>query len=315
MDAAYQPEIFPFGGVASIGEITRQLNEATSLVLVHRLSAMCAMLRTTKRPAKMFFDLDDVEHRKRLRYITQSPIWPGKLAYVLHVPALLRAERRGAKLSKATFVCSDQDRDDLVRLGLPNVTVAPNAIKAPLSIPPLTIEPTILFLGLMTYLPNLEAAIRLTKKIMPLVWSKVPAARLLIAGNGSDALLTSQGSDWRIEYLGFVPDLDALYARSRIICCPIKNGGGTRIKLIEAAAYGKPIVATAVGAEGLAFADGVDLLIRNDDASSAEACVRLLGDDALCLRLGASANQKMYNLYERSSICRMLRGVIEQAVP
>jgi glycosyltransferase involved in cell wall biosynthesis len=59
-----------------------------------------------------------------------------------------------------------------------------------------------------------------------------------------------------VEFRGFVDDLSALYAETRIVCCPIVIGSGTRIKLVEAASYARPIVATRIGAEGLDFRDG-----------------------------------------------------------
>lgn len=307
---AGQPDFFPFGGPGVTDGIARQLDRPTSLVLAHRLPGMSALLQIGPHPVRTFFDLDDVEHRMRLRAVLQRPVWPGKLAYALHVPALFNAERQGAARSKATFVCSDRDRDHLLHLGLRRVVAIPNAVRIPSVIPPLPSEPTILFLGLMSYVPNAETAVRLVKRIMPLVWQAVPQARLLIAGSGSDSLAIAQGGDARIEYLGFVPDLDALYARSRVVCCPIRNGGGTRIKLIEAAAHGKAVVATPVGAEGLAFVDGRDLLLRTDDAGLADACIRLLHDDALCARLGAAANQRVHELYDSAGITAAIRTIM-----
>lgn len=310
VSAARQPAFFPFGGSASIDEINRQLNEPAGLVFVHRLPAMCAVLQTARHPPRMFFDLDDVEHRMRLRSAMQKPIWPGKLIYAAHVPALLNAERKGAALSQATFVCSERDRLHLLALRMRNVVTIPNAVRVPAAPPPLALDPTILFIGLMTYEPNIECVTRLVGRIMPLVWRTVPQARLFVAGNGSDALSRTSPADARIEYLGFVPDLDKLYARARVVCCPMINGGGTRVKLIEAAAYGKPIVATSVGAEGLAFHHNEDFLLHESDTALAEACVRLLVDDALCVRLGSSARSRMQTLYDRASISKKISEVL-----
>lgn len=311
VSAAHQPSFFPFGGAAVVGEINRQLAGSTDPVFVHRLPAMCAVLQTARRPSRMFFDLDDVEHRMRLRSVTQKPIWPGKLIYAAHIPALLNAERKGAKLSRATFVCSERDRRHLLTLGMHNVVAIPNAVRAPAAPSPLVPDPTILFIGLMTYEPNIECVVRLVRDIMPLIWQAVPQARLFVAGSGSDALSQASPGDPRVEYLGFVPDLDALYARARVVCCPMINGGGTRVKLIEAGAYGKPVVSTSVGAEGLAFRRNEDFLLCDSDATLAEACIRLFVDDALCARLGASARLRVQSLYESSSISRRIKDIMK----
>lgn len=312
VSAACQPSFFPFGGPAAVDEINHQLDGLAGAVFVHRLPAMCAVLQTAQRPPRMFFDLDDVEHRMRLRSVMQKPVWPGKLIYAAHIPALLNAERRGAALSRATFVCSERDRRHLLALRMRNVVTIPNAVRMPALPSPLVPEPTMLFIGLMTYEPNLECVMRLVRRIMPLVWQTVPQARLLVAGSGSEALPQASPDDARIEYLGFVPALDELYARTRIVCCPMINGGGTRVKLIEAAAHGKPIVATSVGAEGLAFCHNEDLLLHDDDAALAEACARLLVDDALCMRLGSFARLRAQSLYDPSSISKEIREILKR---
>lgn len=308
--AADQKNLYPFSGAAMARALSVQLEQNHDLVFVHKLAAMCAVLQTGRRPANTVFDLDDVEHRVKLRHSVQKPVWPGKLAYALHVPALFAAERKGAALSQTTIVCSELDRDHLIRLRMHKVVVVPNGVSLPAVVPELTPEKTILFIGLMTYEPNIEAATRLARDIMPLIWRSVPQARLLIAGDGSKDLRGHGDDDERIEYLGFVPDIDALYARSRIICCPLRNGGGTRIKLIEAAAYGKPIVSTFTGAEGLAFIENEEILLCNDDSGLADASIRLLNEDAACMELSKAASAKMRSLYEKSAVIRNIRDIL-----
>ncbi|MBU6499989.1 MAG: glycosyltransferase, partial [Rhodospirillales bacterium] len=209
-DAAQQPDFFPFGGPQAVQAIAAELDRCAGIVFVHRLPAMAAVLQTRRRPARLFFDLDDVEHRMRLRQALQRPIWPGKLLYAAHAPALLRAEQRGAAISRATFVCSDRDRAHLARLGVRRVASLPNAVRFPATVPPLADAPTILYLGVMSSAPNIAAAERLARRIMPLVWQAAPRARLLVAGDGSRELPSATGGDPRVEYLGYVPDLDAL---------------------------------------------------------------------------------------------------------
>jgi glycosyltransferase involved in cell wall biosynthesis len=310
--ASDQKNLYPYGGGAMARALAAQLNPGTDLIYVHKLPAMCAFLQTGLKPARLFFDLDDVEHRVRFRHAIQKPVWPGKLIYATHAPALFNAERRGALLSRATFVCSPQDRDHLARLGVPRVVAVSNGVKLPPAPPAASPEPAILYIGLMTYEPNIDAARRLVQGIMPLVWRKMPEARLLLAGEGGESLRAAN-ADPRVEYLGFVPDLDALYARAQLICCPLQNGGGTRVKLIEAAAYAKPMVSTHVGAEGLNFVEGQEILLRDDDAGLAEACLRLMGDAGLRESLGVAANRKMRAFYEQSRISSTIRAIMNGA--
>jgi glycosyltransferase involved in cell wall biosynthesis len=115
-----------------------------------------------------------------------------------------------------------------------------------------------------------------------------------------------------VEFTGFVDDLEGLYQRSRVVCAPILAGGGTRIKIIEAAAYGKAVVATRVGAEGLNMRDGVELLLRDDPGSFADACLQLLNDAVLCERLGRAAYATVVRCYDRANIVSLIQGYLKE---
>src|SRR5262249_5552633 len=110
-----------------------------------------------------------------------------------------------------------------------------------------------------------------------------------------------------VEFTGFVDDLEALYQQSRVVCCPVLAGGGTRIKIIEAAACGKPIVSTRIGAEGLEMVDGMELLLRDEPKSFAEACLRLLKDSTLCNKLGYAARAAVIRYYDRSRVIQSIQ--------
>jgi glycosyltransferase involved in cell wall biosynthesis len=313
-DAGAQKTFFPYAGPDQAAALAAQLARPADLLFVHRLAAMLPLLRLNTRPARVFFDLDDIEHHVALRACLAPPLWPGKLATLLQIPAIALAERRGAARADLTFVCSEPDRRALARIAS-RTAVIPNVVALPPAPPPLPASPTLMFLGAFNHAPNVDAAERLVREILPLVRAAVPDAIALIAGEGSQNLASRRSAPPGVEYLGFVDDLAALYARSRVICCPITAGGGTRIKLIEAAAYARPIVATRIGAEGLAFADGAEILLRESDTAIAEACVRLLRDDALCLRLGDGARAVMQRDYEASSIRTRLISLMQRPPP
>jgi glycosyltransferase involved in cell wall biosynthesis len=96
-----------------------------------------------------------------------------------------------------------------------------------------------------------------------------------------------------------------------VVCCPIFYGSGTRIKIIEAAAYARAIVSTTLGAEGLVFENGTELVLRDGLAQLAEECVRLLQDPAAAERLGTAARERARVTYERSAVVAQLERLFD----
>jgi glycosyltransferase involved in cell wall biosynthesis len=280
-------------------------------IFVHRLHAMCPLLLTQKSLPPIFFDLDDIEHIKLIRSIEQPAAHLPTRLYYLHVPTLWHQECRAMRLATRTFICSNLDHAYLAkRWNLPGITVIPNAISIPKP-QPITSEPTLLLIGTYTYPPNLQAANFLLTLVFPLIQQMMPHAKLIIAGKCPEEIYTYQKGATGVEFTGFVDDLDTLYSRARVVCCPIFSGGGTRVKMIEAAAYGKPIVATRIGAEGLELIPDEDFLLRNSPFEFAEACIELLQNDDLSNRLGEKARAKAIEHYDRANVIARIRHHIQ----
>ncbi len=123
--------------------------------------------------------------------------------------------------------------------------------------------PTLLFSCSYSYLPNIQAANYMIEEVFPKVKHKILEAKLIIAGGSPEQIPAYQNQPQDVEFTGFVYDLTGLYARLRVICCPIFSGSGTRLKLLEAGAYGKPIVSTTLGAEGIGLVDRRSFLEYN----------------------------------------------------
>ncbi|PSB24807.1 glycosyltransferase [Stenomitos frigidus] len=289
------------------------LSRQPDAVFIHRLRSMCPAMLTQKPLPPIFFDLDDIEHIAFLRDIRQPPTRLITSLYYLQLPAFWWGERQAIRLAKQTYVCSQHDEEYLTRQGLADVVSIPNAVTMPRP-QPLTAEPTLMLLGAYHYYPNINAANFLIENVFPIVRQQLPEARLIIAGKQPENIRTYRSNPPGVEFTGFVDDLDALYCRSRVVCCPILSGGGTRVKLVEAAAYGKPIVSTRIGAEGLVFKDGQDFVQRDEPQAFAAACVALLQNDDRCGRLGASARVTAIKHYDRANIVHSIRRSMQQAL-
>jgi glycosyltransferase involved in cell wall biosynthesis len=314
VSSAEQPQLYRWAGRAQAEAIGRLLDTDPDIVVVNNLHTMLAILRSGRRPRSMFFDLDDVQHRVRLRWFRQPPVTPGKLLHLAQVPALIASEFKAARMAKATFVCSELDRSHLRSLGFPRVSVIPNAVPSRVDLPKLATDPVLLFVGSVGHTPNAEAATRMVTRIFPIIEAAVPNATLLIAGPGTDTLPCRATASSRITFLGFVDDLAGVYARSRIFVCPMQTGGGTRIKIIDAAAYGIPVVSTRMGAEGLDFVDGESIVLADTDKDFARSCIDLLKSDTRTLAVRRSAETVMRTHYEAAAIEARLKDIFAEAM-
>ncbi len=139
----------------------------------------------------------------------------------------------------------------------------------------------------------------------------MPEAQLRVAGSRHERL-QARGKELRnVELLGFVPDLVAEYARSHVFVCPIRSGSGTRVKLLEAAAYARPIVSTRLGAEGIDFEHGNSAMLVDGVDDFARSCVELLVDRERAARLGASGWELVRRRYARSSVIERIRADVD----
>ncbi|HEY9825758.1 MAG TPA: glycosyltransferase [Stenomitos sp.] len=289
------------------------LKREPDLIFAQRLESMVPLLLTQKPLPPILFDLDDVEHVRFVRQLQYSPSLLEKL-FFLHVPARFWGEYRAIKRSSMTFVCSQKDQDYLSKTWkLPRVHVVPNSIEIPQA-QELCSQPNILFLGSYAHPPNVFAADFLIEKIWPLIQARLPAARLMIAGEQPENIRAYGRALTHVEFLGFVPDLEALYLNTRLVCCPVFSGAGTRVKIVEASAYGKPIVSTRMGAEGLAVEDSKQLLLRDDPVEFAQACIQVLLDDTLALSLGTAARAAAIQYYNSEAIQKCIRQHIAQVL-
>ncbi|MGO9319788.1 MAG: glycosyltransferase [Solirubrobacteraceae bacterium] len=134
-----------------------------------------------------------------------------------------------------------------------------------------------LFVANFAYEPNRNGLRFLLDEVLPRVWAELPDARLALVGAG---LERAPSEDARVETVGFVEDLGDAYASAACALVPLLQGGGTPLKLIEALAYGLPVIATPRAASGLALRDGEHCLIAQGAAAFAAALVRVLRDGA-----------------------------------
>lgn len=146
-----------------------------------------------------------------------------------------------------------------------------------------------LFIGLMSYEPNIEGVDWFIREVMPLVLKQEPAAVFNIVGGGAPASVQNLGNSNAVRVHGYAEDVQPHYRQNSLMVVPLLIGGGSRLKVLEAFAAGTPVISTAKGAEGLQATDGRHLLIADTAAGFAAAVVRLHQDHGLYLELSRNA--------------------------
>src|SRR5215218_2638752 len=169
------------------------------------------------------------------------------------------------------------------------------------------------FTGSMDWLPNEDGMVYFVRDVLPLIRQKEPSATLSIVGRAPTPAITRLGSEEGVEVTGRVDDVRPHMAAGAVYIVPLRIGGGTRLKIFEAMAMGKPVVSTTIGAEGLPVTPGTDLLIADTANAFAEAVVRLFRDEAERRRVGAAAQRLVAERYDWSAVFGHLEEALEAA--
>ncbi len=171
---------------------------------------------------------------------------------------------------------------------------------------------TLIYPGALSYSANFDAVNYFLGQIWSLIRARHPQARFRITGRTTAEQRAALPNGPGIEYTGYVDDIREVIARHAVEVAPIREGGGTRLKILEALALGVPVVSTSKGAEGLAFIDGKHLLLADTPMDFARATSRLLNNPPLARWLGEAGQKAVAAHYDWRVIVPRLNDVLEE---
>jgi glycosyltransferase involved in cell wall biosynthesis len=224
---------------------------------------------------------------------------------------LRREELRTYRDADGVYLCSAADQQRLLEqvpgartLVIPNGADVEYYQARPTDPPP--DGRTVVFFGHLSYFPNIDGVTYFVQEIWPRIAEVHPKARLKIIGGQAPPSVLEFARPGAVEFTGFVSDLRPHLAAAAAVVVPLRFGGGTRLKIVEAMAMGKAIVSTTLGAEGIEAVAERDVLVEDRPAAFADAVNRLLAEPSFAARVGQSARQLVEQRYGWNAAARTL---------
>ena len=213
------------------------------------------------------------------------------------------------------IVCSDMDGERLAEIA-PGATIAtvPNGVDVGFFDAPAGGERAqrIVFVGTLDWYPNTAAVRYIAHEIWPLLRERLPDLECDIIGGGApEDLVAFAQNDPRFHVHGFVDDIHPWLEQAVAYVCPIRDGGGTKLKILDALAMSKAIVAHPIACEGIEVTPGIDVLFAESPQDFVDAVVRLQADAELRGGIERNARRLAEERYAFSSIGDAFQSLLE----
>jgi glycosyltransferase involved in cell wall biosynthesis len=235
------------------------------------------------------YDTADLHWLREARRAGQNG--DGPLVDAPRAVALRELELALIRATDATLVVTDAERKRvLADVPTARVHVVPTMNEVQTEVPAPETRAGVIFVGGFEHTPNVDAAIELVRRVMPLVWQELGSVPVTLVGPLPPPEVQALSSEL-VSVTGWVEELEPLLDSARAMVAPLTYGAGLKGKVTQALACGLPVVTTPVGAEGLDAVDGEQLLIGAGAGELADRVIRVLRDDVLWRRLSSAGQQ------------------------
>lgn len=248
--------------------------------------------------------LHDLDSEKWQRQAALMPLGRQRLYYICNAWGFRHVEDYLLKRVDLTFVTSQREKKHLHdTYGNHSIEIIPNGVDTESLRPlPISVSTDLLFVGSLSYLPNTDGVLFFASEVMPELHRRFPDLRWMIVGKNAPVAVQSLDGVNGVEVVGEVPDVEPYYRRCAVSVVPLRAGSGTRLKILEAMAWGRPVVSTMLGCEGLDVEDRQHLLIADRPDDFVKAVAELLTKPELRNSIIHSARDLVENRYSWTAI-------------
>lgn len=282
------------------------LHFTTSILALHRVPEGTPLIG----------DMQNIEYDNIYRACKETTTFFRKLYYGIEYRLAKPTELRLAKRFDALLATSKRDLE-MLHQEVPNANIhlIPNGVDLEYFSPreETADRKTMVFTGLMNYYPNDHGILWFLDEIFPHILTLEPEARIVIVGANPSKNLLRRASK-SIIITGYVDDVRPYIARSEVYVIPLRIGGGTRLKALEAMAMKKPIVSTRLGCEGIDLRHEESVLFADEPKEFARMVIRMFGDAALRARLTKNAYDRAVTQHGWQAIGKDLEHVHQSLV-
>ncbi len=221
-----------------------------------------------------------------------------------------RWERRALAQAEVVVAVTDSDARKLAVIGGRPTCVVSNGVdtRGFADVQPDASGQRVLFVGNYEYAPNVDAVAWALDEVWPRLWALRPEARFVVCGHAMPDAWRQRWPDPRIEWRGYVPSLPEVQSQSAVFMAPLRSGGGSKLKVLEALAAGMPVVSTREGLSGLDVQDGVQARVADTAEAMAQATYELLTQPDRARALGQAARQHVGARFDWSAAATQLEA-------
>jgi len=221
-----------------------------------------------------------------------------------------RWERQAMSLADVVVAVTHADAAKLATIGGRPTCVVSNGVdvRGFAHVQPDPAAQRVLFVGNYEYAPNIDAVEWALDEVWPRLWALCPQARFVVCGHAMPEAWRQRWPDPRVEWRGFVPSLPDVQSQAAVFMAPLRSGGGSKLKVLEALAAGLPVVSTSEGLSGLDVDDGVQARVADSAERMAQAVAELLSQPDRARALGQAARQHVTARFDWSAAASQLEA-------